>query len=342
MKTLEKIIGEVKSNKCEFHCYKVMKLGGKFMEKFYEEYVKINDIRQYFLHYPNESNCVILFLHGGPGQTEAQLSYKIIPQNRNYSIVYYDQRGTGKTQSKNKSKIMTITVDTLINDLKESVEYIHQKYPNKKLIILGHSWGSILGIEYIKKYSDTVDGFVGMGQVINFKLGEKVSYEHCYKLASEKHKRKLIKIEDYPNCINEKNINAKCPRFRKIQAKYKLMGYKEGNMKLVKIFTRSPIYSIKDVFQMMKAMKTNKNLLKYLVEYDTSDYTKFSIPIYFICGENDWQVPSVVVEEYYNTISAPDKGLYWIKDAGHLTDLDNPIEYNNVLESICDKLQKQL
>ncbi len=311
---------------------------GKSMKNFYEEYVKINDIQQYFLHYPNQSDFVVLFLHGGPGQTEAQFSYKTILANRTYSVVYYDQRGTGKTQSKNKSKQNTITLDTLINDLKETVGYIRKKYPNKKLVLLGHSWGSILGMEYIKKYLNTIDAYIGMGQVVNFKDGERVAYEHCFKLASDKDKKKLSKIKDYPNSLTLENVNKICPKFRKIQAKYKLMGYSGGNSKMIKLFMKSPIFKIKDIFPMLKAMKVNVNLLKCVAEYDTSDYTNFSIPVYFICGENDWQVPSVVVEKYFNTISAPDKELYWIKNAGHLTDLDNPVEFNNALTLICERI----
>lgn len=308
------------------------------MEKFYEEYVQINDIKQYFLHYPNESDFVILFLHGGPGQTEAQLSYKTVLPERAFSVVYYDQRGTGKTQQKNKSKPTTITLTTLLSDLKETIEYVRKKYPNKKLILLGHSWGSILGMEYIKQYSDTVDAYVGMGQVVCFKEGEKVAYEHCYALATDKDKRKLAAIEDYPNCIIAENVNQKCPKFRKIQAKYNLTGYSGGNSKLSKIFMKSPIFKLADIFTMLKSMKDNITLLNYLAEYDTSSYTELSIPTYFICGENDWQVPSVVAEKFYNRISAPDKELYWIKDAGHLTDLDNPTEYNKVLTLICERL----
>ncbi len=308
------------------------------MSKCYDEYVKINDIKQYFLHYPDNSGCVVLFLHGGPGQSEAQLAYKTILKDRACSVVYYDQRGTGKTQSKNKSKPDTITMDRLLSDLKETVRYIRNKYPNKKLILLGHSWGSVLGMEYIKEHSDTVDAYVGMGQVVSFKCGEKVAYERCYKWATEKDKKRLESIGDYPDCITKENINEKCPKFRKIQAKYNLTGYSGGNMQLVKIFMNSPIFSVADIIQQIKAQKSNVNLLELLAEYDISDRTEFSIPVYFICGENDWQVPSVVVKKFFKTIDAPDKELFWVRDAGHLTDLDNPVEYNKVLKSICERI----
>lgn len=308
------------------------------MENYHEEYIKINGIEQYFLHYPIESDIVILFLHGGPGQSEAQLSYKTIQSNRIFNVVYYDQRGTGKTQTKNKSKPSSITPDALVNDLKATIEYIRSKYPNKKIVLLGHSWGSILGMEYIKKYANTIDAYIGMGQVVNFKYGEEIAYKHCFELATEKDRKKLSKIKDYPNAVTNETVNDLCPKFRKIQAKYKLTGLRGDNSQLVKIFTKSPIFKVSDIFSMMKSMKINVNLLKYLAEYDTSGYKEFPIPVYFICGENDWQVPSVVAEEYFDGITAPDKELYRIPNAGHLTDLDNPTEYCKALNDICKRL----
>lgn len=308
------------------------------MDKCYDEYVRINDIKQYFLHYPKNSDFVVLFLHGGPGQSEAQLSYKTILSDRVFSVVYYDQRGTGKTQSKNKSKPDAITLKKLLSDLEETVRHVRKKYPNKKLILLGHSWGSVLGMEYIKDHADKVDAYIGMGQVVNFKKGEKVAYERCLKWATEKDKKKLESIGDYPDCITAENVNVICPKFRKIQAKYKLTGYSGGNQELVKIFINSPIFSVTDIIQQIKALKLNVNLLKFLAEYDITDRTHFSIPVYFICGENDWQVPSVVVKKYFRTIDAPDKELFSIREAGHLTDLDNPVEYNKALNLICERI----
>ncbi len=88
------------------------------MKAFTEEYILINGIKQYFLQYPVENSSeVVLFLHGGPGSSEAHFVYKTIKQNLPYSFVYYDQRGTGKTQSKNKSNPQDISLEALIWEL---------------------------------------------------------------------------------------------------------------------------------------------------------------------------------------------------------------------------------
>lgn len=312
------------------------------MSNYIEEYVQINDIKQYFLHYPAQSDIVILFLHGGPGQSEVQLAYKTGLSQQNYNVVYYDQRGAGKTQSKNKTKSQDITLENLLDDLKATIQFISKRYADSKIILLGHSWGSILGIEYIKRYPNTVSAYIGMGQVVNFLKGEKVGFDYCYEQVKQGghkgSKKKMNHFKDYPFSINQKNALKMIGLFRSIQMKYKLAGYSGGNAKMLSLFMKSPLFSLSDIPTLLFSMQTNCNLINNLLTYDTCDFTKFNIPVYFICGRNDWQVPSVLVEKYYSDIDAPDKALYWIEDAGHLSDIENPNDYNAALSDICQRL----
>ena len=172
------------------------------MDIFFEEYVKINGIEEYFIHYPKRSNTSLIFLHGGPGESEAYFLYKMHSKNQNYNLVYYDQRGTGKTQLKNKSKENDITIEKLLLDLKETINYVKEKYKSKYIILLGHSFGSVLGIEFIKKYPNTVSAYIGMGQVVSFKVGEKTGFDYCFDLVkksgSKKYIEKMCKLKNYP------------------------------------------------------------------------------------------------------------------------------------------------
>jgi len=58
------------------------------------------------------------------------------------------------------------------------------------------------------------------------------------------------------------------------------------------------------------------------------------VPVYYILGRHDEMTSSIIAAEYFETIKAPKKGLYWIEDAGHLPDTDNPSAFSNAIKDI--------
>lgn len=309
------------------------------MNNYIEEYIEINGIQQYFLNYPGESNTVVLFLHGGPGQTEAHFAYLTKDERVKCNFVYYDQRGTGKTQFKNKSKIESVTIETLLEDLKEIIVFIKEKYNTNKIILLGHSWGSILGTEYVKKYPKDVACYVGMGQVVDILRGEKMCYDKLGEIINTSKGKKDIKLyekfEGYPYNLSEDDFTKVLIKFRKLQSKY---GLSIDLRKAIKKILKSPVLKLTDIFPFLSGMKVNKNLMNLLLKYNIYDDVDYELPIYYICGRNDWLVPSVLVQEYFDKIQAPKKELFWIEDAGHLTNVDNSKEYNNAILKIIQEL----
>ncbi len=304
----------------------------KSIELFYEEYVSINNIQQYFLHYPKECDNVVLFVHGG--MTEAQLTYRTVLYDRLYSFVYYDQRGTGKTQSKNKSLPEEITLDVLVKDLDATIQYIRQKYPNKKLILLGHSRGSVLAVEYLKTHSDTVDVYIGMGQIVCFKEGMEYTFDHIQPKANKQDHAKIDSIRNLVEAASLENLAKASIDLEKLQNKYGLAGYRYGNLQLLRLIMKSPVFNISDFLPLLTAIKTNRNLFPCVGGCCLHTWSTFPFPLYFLCGRNDWQAPGVLVEKYYEHITAPRKQLYWIENAGHFTDLDNPEACMNAINEI--------
>ncbi|MDF2907070.1 MAG: putative hydrolase, alpha/beta fold family [Herbinix sp.] len=310
------------------------------MEIYSEEYVKINGNEHYFLHYPNESDVVILFLHGGPGQSESYFAYKTKDERVKCNFVYYDQRGAGNTQKISPSNMEEVTLENLLIDLQEIITYIKAKYQSEKIILLGHSWGSILGTTYIKKYPNDVLCYVGMGQVIDFMMGEKLAYDRLGQILlianNKKGIKRLHQFKGYPYNLTEENLFRVIAEFRKMQSKFGLLG---NTWQELKMLFNSPIVGVKDFLKLIttNSMKTSKKLLDNLLTYSIFENKEYQLPIYYICGRNDWQVPSVLVNDYYETIQAPDKKLYWIENAGHLTDIENPVGFNDALLDILEK-----
>lgn len=311
---------------------------------YIEEYVNINGIKQYFLHYPCNSEWVILFLHGDPGQSESLFQYAVRPAENFCSFVYYDQRGAGKTNLKNKSLSSEVTMASLLADLSETICYIKGKYHTEKIILLGHSWGSVLGTTYVKMHPHDVCGYIGMGQVISMFRGERLAYERLdefIKTANiEKDINTYASFDGYPFYLTTINFTKEVLRFRRLQKKYGMVGITGSIGKQVKIILKSPVFRFSDIIPMLNFSALNKHLMDYLIEYDIYDDQVYEIPIFYLCGREDWQVPSTLAAEYFKQIQAPIKALFWIENAGHLTDIDNPSAYNEALKKIVEILKQ--
>jgi pimeloyl-ACP methyl ester carboxylesterase len=313
------------------------------INKYIEEFVPINGINQYFLHFQgHKENPVILYLHGGPGMSEALFAhYNESENNEEYTVVYYDQRGTGKTYTKNKEA--AVSIELLKQDLFETVQYLKNKYNKDKLIILGHSFGSILGTMYSLENPEDVLCYIGVGQVVNTIQSEKNCYNMLLERANKENDyrtlKKLEQIGAYPlENLNEEMIK-KITRIRKLEQKYNLVsGF---DRRILKLVLKSPSFELTDLISMIKGYNVNQNLYYYLGEFNLNKYsTSYEVPVYYIVGENDFLTSIEILEEYFESVEAKDKKIYTIKNAGHFPMLDNLKEYENAIKDIIFKVTK--
>ena len=303
-------------------------------KNFTEEYVSINGIEQYFLHISNDSKDVIIMLHGGPGAPNSYLAYYHQPYLNFCNVVYYDQRGAGKTRLKNKTKPESLSYDILVEDLNQTIQYVKDKYQADRIFLLGHSCGSVLGTQYVLRYPHDVDGFIGYGQVVAQGVYERVWYEHLkeavLKAGNKKDIKKINAVDaDFPNIGREKYLDT-YHLLSSLEPKY---GYKVNDW--MKLYMKSPIMSFfRDGRIMMDAEKFNRNLMGEMYDYDIRSIKDYQVPIFYVLGRHDVWTPSTAAAEYFETISAPQKGLYWIEDAGHMIDTDNPSAFWNTIKEI--------
>lgn len=302
-----------------------------------EEYVKINGIDQYLYHKgASYDNPVILYLHGGPGTAESIILDSFQKKwEEIFTIIHWDQRGAGKTLMKNPDKYPTI--DLMLQDLFEIVQYLKEKYSKKKVIIFGHSWGTILGSIFIKRHPEDVEYYIGCGQVVSIDEGEEALYNKVKELAIQAYDKKTLKIlDDLKNFLQDKSYNeflGKFIKLNKIAVKYKLI---DNNILLMlRSAIKSPIFRISDVFSLMKANKANKKTLEFVFNFDLrSEITKYEVPVYYVLGENDWQVPTIIAKKYFQAIDAPYKKIVLVPNAMHNAMIEQPELFFNELCAI--------
>ncbi len=311
----------------------------KKQSNYFSEYIEINGIEQYLLHYnANPEYPVLLFLHGGPGMAESTFAYAFQDNLSSlFTVVHWDQRGAGKTLTKTSQKNKYPSMDELLDDLLKVVQYLKEKYNKDKIIILGHSWGSVLGTIFVKKYPEEVLFYIGTGQVIDIVENEKVGYDKLKELIINADNKKdldnLKKIGVYPEKNYDKSMIKKIQKIRILQGKYKIgMNF----IPIIKTLIKSPVFRLSDISSLIKGMGNNKKLWDFLFSHNLYEESReYEIPVFYILGDRDFQAPNTIASSYFETINAPNKKLFLIRDAGHFMMLDQAKLFADVLEEIC-------
>lgn len=310
----------------------------KKQNNYFSEYIEINGIEQYLLHYSAAPECpVLLFLHGGPGMAESTFAHAFQEDLSSLvTVVYWDQRGAGKTLTKDKKKTYP-SVDELLDDLLKIVQYLKKRYHKEKIAILGHSWGSMLGSLFVKRYPKEGLCYIGVGQIIDIVENERVGFEKLREMATKvNNKKDLAAIEEigvYPETNYERPMIKKIQKVRILQGKYKIgMNF----IPIIKAMIKSPVFKISDISSLFKGMSNNKKLWDFLFSHNLYEEDReYEIPIFYVLGDRDFQAPNTIASSYFNTINAPLKKLFMIKDAGHFIMLDQPRLFSEALTEIC-------
>ena len=107
----------------------------------------------YIEEYGNSMGIPVLFLHGGPG-SGCNDNQKVIFDYEKYRVIFWDQRGSGKSLPKGSTKYNTTSL--LIKD----IEYIRKHLNILSWIVVGGSWGSTLAVAYAQSFSLKVKGMI--------------------------------------------------------------------------------------------------------------------------------------------------------------------------------------
>lgn len=312
--------------------------------KYFFEYVQINNIKQYLLHYCSRpEQPVILFLHGGPGMAESTFAYAFQEHLSDlFNVVYWDQRGAGKTLTKTSIKEKYPSVEELLEDLLEVVKYLKETYNKEKIIILGHSWGSFLGSLFVQKHPEEVLYYIGAGQVIDFVENEKVGYDKLKELINNANNKKdleaLKNLGVYPERKYDKLMKKKIQKIRILQGKYRIgMDF----IPIMRTLFKSPIFKLSDILSLLNGMNNNQRVWDFLYSHSLYEESRdYKVPVFYVLGDRDFQAPNTVAASYFDTINAKNKKIFFIENAGHFMMLDQPKLFADSLTEIQNCINK--
>lgn len=295
------------------------------------------------------ANPVLLVLHGGPGGSEMPFVNGI---NRNlqriFTVVNWDQRGAGKSYSKGLQKEM-LGIDRFLSDTHEMVLYLKQRLSKEKLIILGHSWGTFLGLNEAYRHPENLYAYVGAGQMVNGIKTEQIAYKFLLDAAKAKGDKQAIKtLEGKAAFRNGTYVNGTEGWLaqRNLLNKYGGVIHNRktvGNM--TKEFIFSHDYSFRDKLNWQKGQLFTLKALSFDWYFDLDFFNsikKLEIPIYILAGKYDYNTPFELAEAYCKAIEAPDKEFVCFEESAHDLMYEEPEKFYKVMEMVKEKVCNNL
>lgn len=309
-------------------------------------WVEINGIKQgMFIRGENLQNPIILYLHGGPGTPLLQFISYLEKEERlekYFTVCYWDQRGAGMTYNKSIDS-STMTVEQLVKDTHEVTEYLKSRFGQNKIYLLGHSWGSYLGVKTIEKYPENYLAYIGIGQVTNQTESERLAYDYMLTHAKKVNDKDVIeKLEKYDSNANHfPQIDYLVKGRTNILNKYGIGHLHQG----------VTFYDVLKSFFVFKGYTVNEKInwflgadfsMAYLFPAVLKDNlftssVKFDVPFCITQGKYDYMVSQVLAEKYLDVIEAPKKEFYAFSNSAHSPNMEEPKEFIEVFRKIASE-----
>ncbi|MGG3468701.1 alpha/beta hydrolase [Neobacillus pocheonensis] len=295
------------------------------------EEVELGGTKQFVLmRGENIENPIMLFLHRGPGTAQIGFAPKFQRKlEKDFLVVNWDQKGAGISYSPSIKK-EELTIENMLSDAVQLIEYLLKRFNQSKLFLVGHSWGTVLGILAAQKCPQYIYSYIGIGQVVNMKAGEKISYEYTINKAKELNNDKAFKE------LTELKYNPTDMNYLIAQRRWltRLGGSAIGVSDYQLIYSNmffANEYTMKDWFAYMKAGRFSlESMWGQVIEVDFLKNTpRFEVPVYIFAGRQDYQTPSELAKRFYDVLECPHKEFVWFEKSAHLISFEEPEKFYN-------------
>jgi len=296
------------------------------------ERVRIGGIDQWVsIRGVDRRNPVLIVVHGGPGYVDMPTSWWFGREWEEYfTVVYWDQRAAGKTYLLTSPETIkpTLTLDRMVADAEELITWVRKELGKEKVFILGHSFGSYVGIEIAQRHPEWLYAYIGVGQLTNGPEGERRGWRFALNAAKRDGNAEAVRELE---ALAPYAAPGKPLTIEDIYAQRKWVAYYGGTMAnrkdntadsdLVKL---SPDYTDEES---QRAWEGNKFatpiLLPEVLSRDLA-VKKLDCPLILFEGRHDTNVNADVAADWFAKVQAPEKQFVWFEHSAHLPMTEEP------------------
>lgn len=293
------------------------------------ERIRIGGVDQYVLIRGNDSSLpVLLFLHGGPGMPAMYLAHSFQPElEKDFVVVQWDRRGAGKSYREDISS--TLTTEQLVADTVELTNVLRARFHQDKIYLVGHSWGTYLGMLVIARHPELYRAYVGIGQLARNAPINGIQDEYIRQSA------RRIGDQDAIEELDEKGASVRETLLFKFGGE---LHHAKSFAPLLLTGLAAPEYSLRDARNVPKGVSLySKHLVYNSIPGELMGaVTHVNIPVYFFTGRYDYCDPFSLTEQYFSKIDAPEKHIVWFEESAHFPFYEEPEAFARQMRSVLD------
>ena len=287
-------------------------------------YIDIGGIEQWVeIGCEQPYNPVLLYLHGGPGGSSGPAVEALKPWERHFTLVHWDQRGAGRTFARNgESGCGRLTIERMIADAFEVVEFLIGHLGKDKITLLGHSWGSVLAVNMIKRRPELFAAYVGTGQVVNMRRNEEFNYARqlaqARRAGNEEALAALEAIGSPPYFESEK--------IRTLREWADVLASGTADDPRPRPPVRPTNLTPEDIQSLMAGFAFSGNqLFDELCRVDLPALgLDFPVPMFCFMGTDDQQTPMEPAQNWFESLTAPHKAFVSFDGCHHFVVMNRP------------------
>ncbi|WP_270365650.1 alpha/beta fold hydrolase [Microbacterium algeriense] len=292
-------------------------------------FVELGGVEQFVsIRGRSAANPVLIVCHGGPALPSLPSSWIWQRAVEDYfTVVNYDQRASGKSAG-SVTEGMDLRVDRYVDDLEELIAWLQDELGVRKVGVLGHSWGTILGLTLAERRPDLLWAYIGVGQVISGPENEAESFGFAMRSAiADQNRQAIAELEglgDYPGTepLTMDRI-VTCRRWAQYYGG--LSAYRSDFAYFTESQELSPYYTDSDLSLIGVGQRaTMPQVLPALLGFDARDRTTFEVPMLQFLGRHDWTTPTGPVARWLEHVTAPATHVVWFENSAHLCMFEEP------------------
>lgn len=279
----------------------------------------------------DRANPILLFIHGGPASVEMPLGWAFQrPWEDYFTVVHWDQRGAGRSYPLNDPTALapTLNADRYRDDTIELIEQLRRRYGKRKVVLMGLSWGSMIGLMVARKRPDLLYAYVGVGQAIDFRANEVEGYAWTLGEATRRGDAvaigELKAIAPYPG-PGEFDLR-KLDVERRWNVRYGGLLWNRPDPQFYFHLGRlSPEYTSVDRQAWDDGSAyTMKIVWPQLAVLSVDEVTRLDVPVVLLLGRHDTTTPSTIAARWLDRLHAPRKRLVWFENSAHVPIFEEP------------------